>query len=127
MANVTVRDYEKLQYACTLALSEADTFVLLDPSVTTQPDYYLHQLLMQLRGYLWAEASTDIVEVPLTWWDHVKQRFCPSWGVKTRKIATTVKTIRPDLRMLVDGPYLRQAVETRPTSKWDYFDDLGSR
>lgn len=60
-------------------------------------------ILVEIRAQVFVrgeriEISSE--EVPLTWWDHVRQRYFPSWvnkrwPIRTRRIATKTEVLVP--------------------------------
>lgn len=65
-------------------------------------------LVVNLMTHVWGEPDQEVVveEVPLTWWDHLKQRWFPAWAlnrwpVQHRQVTTTVRVLYPNLKIQV--------------------------
>jgi len=80
-------------------------------------DFLTRQIIYQITGYVLGrevkEVVIDSIDVPVTWWDHFKQRFFPGWlllrfPVKTRRINTLIKHYHtcPHLNMAPETDHL---------------------
>lgn len=61
--------------------------VLLNATLDQALGYASDEILYRLRSYLAGSKSEtervdQIIRVPLSWWDHVKERFAPKWFLK---------------------------------------------
>jgi hypothetical protein len=60
---------------------------LMNAEISKYMDYMTDGLIFRFRSYLAGakHESTHVeqtIKVPLSWWDHVKERFAPKWFLK---------------------------------------------
>ena len=75
--------------------------VLLNMEVAKYPDYIGNNAIYQFRSYLAGKKSRHeridkTIDIPLSWWDHTKERFAPKWFLKRWPVSyrtILVKTI----------------------------------
>lgn len=62
--------------------------ILMNADIYKQADYLCDEIIYRLSAYLASKSTTkdekterviETIKVPLTWWDHVKERFAPEW------------------------------------------------
>ena len=60
---------------------------LMNAEIDKFADYMTDDLIFRFRSYLagtnrQTESIEQTVKVPLSWWDHVEERFAPKWFLK---------------------------------------------
>jgi len=93
--------YEKLKIGIG---AEIPPHILMNADIYKQADYLTDQIIYRLSAYLASKSSSkeeatervlSVEKVPLTWWDHAKERFAPAWFLS--KLPVVYRTIETRL------------------------------
>jgi hypothetical protein len=63
---------------------------------------YTDDLVLRLRAHLWRQPEQRVFEenFPMTWWDAVKERFCPRWLRQRGWVRVNFTKVRVDARVV---------------------------
>jgi len=94
----------------------------MDPRImwSVKPDVILDQvssdMIMSLESRIWGrELGVDHLKWPATWWDAVRERWCPAWALKRwpvryRRYSVQAWHTYPTLAIRSEHPRLHMVV-----------------
>lgn len=92
---------------------------LLGASVTSSYDPMINSILVEIRGFIWAEKHSlqhQEIRYPKNWWQAVKERFAPRWflrlfPVEYELVVLDVKAIYPEFNPAIPNQASRLIIQ----------------
>lgn len=115
--------YEKLKIGIGAKIPQ---HILMNADIYKQAEYLTDQIFYRLSAYLASKSTTkeeatervlEVVKVPLTWWEHLKDRFAPLWFLRRWPVQYRYINIRLEEKRIVTTTNICPHIELPPEDR----------